>query len=86
MWGRFANGQTWFQIPETIECDRTFARGPTEVYYLEAMYAFITEARKNEWDGDVNIDITNLSLAAFREELLGRWWARFRVLNQFLLE
>ena len=83
-WGRFTNAQTWLQIPVTIECDRTFARGPTEVYYLDAMHRFIADARNAEWQVPVNI--TTIPLATIREELLARWWARFRSINQFLLE
>ena len=48
------------------------------------MQTFIAEARNIEWD--INVDITNLPLATIREEFLGRWWARFRVLNQFIDE
>ena len=82
--GRFATNHTWFQIPQTIECDRTFARGPTEVYYLEAMLPFIENARNNEWN--VPVDMTTLPLAGIRDELFARWWNRFRHLNQFYQE
>ena len=80
-WGRFIGFQTWFQIPNTLECDRTFARGPTDAYYLEAMIPFIANARNNEWNVPVNIH--TIPLATIRDELLARWWARFRHLNQF---
>jgi len=39
-WSDFVQAHTYFEIPDTLHCDRTFVREAYEAYYLEAMQQF----------------------------------------------
>ena len=83
-WSNFAHVHDWYIIPDTIPCDRTFARTPIEAYYLERMHNFIEIADGNGWAADFDVRAT--PLAAIREGLTGRWWSQFTFLQMFRIE
>ena len=78
-WMSFSSAHTWYVIPDTISCGRTFARSPQEVYYLSAMCAFVDEASNG-----MSFDIFDIPLLQCRDSLLYRWWHRFRTTLQIL--
>ena len=79
-WSQFLRTHlTWFKIPTTLKCSRTFVRDELEAIYVDWMDAFVTAKPRD-------FSVNNIPLVKMRHALTNRWWNRPRNVYGLTLE
>lgn len=74
-WSQFAASRSWWKIPNSVVCDRTFAREHYDVAYLDRMTTFLRTK-------PCIFDARDIPMT--KNFLTRRWWSRFACVPNFL--